>query len=449
MGIFAFYQHRLGRTDGVSLEVDKWRKVLEKQGHKVWYIAGNQDVPGGKFIPELYPFHEVTSRIIKNATVKLEDYPDGKALIEDVYRHSRKIKSSLERILEEIAPDVILPNNIFSVGYNLPGMLAMYEILEVSSFKVICHSHDFWWEEESKEVHPTCKEVVDFYMKYAPPDLPGIKHVVINTLAQRELKRRRNIDSVVIPNVFDFNQREWKLDDYNYDLRAKLGLSDSDIVFLQATRILDRKAIELSIDVVREVKRRRSILEGKRLYNGKTFTKNDRIVLLSAGYVEGIGAGKNYFDSLVKKAEREKVDVIWAADIISFDRKYDAGKKFYSLWDSYAIADIVTYPSIWEGWGNQFIEAVFARLPVVVFEYPVFKADIKPKGFKIISLGDKIIKDSDGLLKVDDNIIIYAAEECIQLLLDGKKRKEIVDTNFEIGRLNYSLEVLDRIISSL
>lgn len=32
----------------------------------------------------------------------------------------------------------------------------------------------------------------------------------------------------------------------------------------------------------------------------------------------------------------------------------------------------MTYPSLREGWGNQFIEAVFAKLPVVLLEYPVW-----------------------------------------------------------------------------
>jgi len=55
------------------------------------------------------------------------------------------------------------------------------------------------------------------------------------------------------------------------------------------------------------------------------------------------------------------------------------GKGLYLLsLDTYVFADIISYPSIFEGWGNQFIEAVFAKKPVIVFEYPVFKSDIKP-----------------------------------------------------------------------
>ena len=43
-----------------------------------------------------------------------------------------------------------------------------------------------------------------------------------------------------------------------------------------------------------------------------------------------------------------------------------AGKKVYTLFDIYPHADLVTYPSYYEGFGNAFLEAVYFRKPVVV-----------------------------------------------------------------------------------
>jgi glycosyltransferase involved in cell wall biosynthesis len=48
--------------------------------------------------------------------------------------------------------------------------------------------------------------------------------------------------------------------------------------------------------------------------------------------------------------------------------------------------DLVVYPTGWEGFGNQLIEAFAAGLPSIVFEYPVYREDIGPKGFEIVSL---------------------------------------------------------------
>lgn len=116
MAVLAFIQHRLGRTDGVSLEVDKWRAVLEQKGHTVHYIAGNDDVPGGCTVPELYPFHPVTERIIRNATRKLTDYQTPSDLVADVERQAARIKPQLESYLDSLKVEVVLPNNLLSVG---------------------------------------------------------------------------------------------------------------------------------------------------------------------------------------------------------------------------------------------------------------------------------------------------------------------------------------------
>jgi len=139
MANLAFLQHRLGRTDGVSLEVDKWRAILERIGHKVFYLAGNEDVPGGHSIPELHPMHPVTNRILMNATRELKDYPDGAALLKEVRAQADRIKPQILAFLQRQSIDLLFPNNLGSVGYNLPGMLALYESLKESGIPAVCH----------------------------------------------------------------------------------------------------------------------------------------------------------------------------------------------------------------------------------------------------------------------------------------------------------------------
>lgn len=451
MAVIAFTQHRLGRTDGVSLEVDKWRRVLEEMGHTVHYISGNDDVPGGNFVPEMYPFDPTTHRLILNATRELKDYPDGKALLADVIAHKEIIKAKFRAIVDRLGVELLVPNNILSVGYNLAGMLAVSEILKETGMKAICHSHDFWWE-DSGEVFPTCQEVIDLYLEHAPPAYPTIEHVVINRLGQRQLKERRGLDATVVPNVFDFDRPSWERDEYNRDFRAAIGLSETDIVFLQATRILDRKAVELAIDAVAELNKpaNRAILEGAPLYDGRRFGTGDKIVLVCAGYVEGIGLSGSYHASLVDKAAELGVDVIWAEDHVKHSRGTEDGRKIYSLWDSYTAADFVTYPSIWEGWGNQFIEAVYARLPVLLFEYPVYVSDLKQVGFDVVSLGSELSgKDRRGLVTVPAERMSAAAVEIIRLLQDRTARTRATDLNFKLAREHFSMQALKRIVSGL
>lgn len=445
MATFAFIQHRLGRTDGVSLEVDKFRHVLETHGHTVHYLAGNDDVPGGCFIPELYPFHEVTQRILQNATRELKDYSSPAELLAEVRQHAAKIKPPMLRFLREKKIDMVFPNNLQSVGFNLPGMLALHEVLEESDLPAACHNHDFWWE-DSGEVYPTCPEVVAFYEEHAPPVSPRIQHLCINRLAQAELKKRKGVDARVVPNVFDFNRPSWERDAYNEDFRSAIGLGPNDIFFLQATRILDRKGVELAIDTIAALNRpeNRLKLESQPLYDGRRFGPKDRLVLVCAGYVEGIGLRGNYPTLLSEKAAALGVDLIWCADQVKHSRgKTASGEKIYSLWDSYVCADFVTYPSVWEGWGNQLIEAVFAKLPVLLFEYPVYVSDLQQAGFEVVSLGQSVDRhDANGLVEVSPEKINRAAAEVIDFLQNKERRTAAVEHNFAQARQRYSYEAL-------
>ena len=451
MAVFAFIQHRLGRTDGVSLEVDKWRAVLERRGHTVHYIAGNDDVPGGHSIPELYPFHPVTRKIIRNATRALTDYAAPADLIAEVEEHSARIRPQIEAALDRLRVEVVVPNNLLSVGYNLPGMLALSRVIGERKIPTICHNHDFWWE-DSGEVYPTCDEVVELYRRHAPPDYPWIRHVTINRIGQRALAEERGISSTVVPNAFDFSQSGWVVDAYNGDFRAQLGIGPNDIVALQATRVLDRKAIELAIDVVATLSKPpyRARLEGT-LYDGRRFGPENDIVLVCAGYVEGIGLTASYPSHLAAHAAERGVRLIWAGERVAHSRgTAEGGAKLYSLWDSYVAADFVTYPSIWEGWGNQFIEAVFARLPVVLFEYPVWRSDLAHLGFDVASLGGEIAgRDERGLVHCPPDRLNGAAERIVEYLRDAAGRRRAVETNFETARKAFSYEALDRMVAPL
>ena len=87
--------------------------------------------------------------------------------------------------------------------------------------------------------------------------------------------------------------------------------------------------------------------------------------------------------------------------------------------DAFANSDLVTYPSIYEGWGNQFLETVFARKPVVVYEYPVYLTDIKSSGFDIISLGYKHTIGKNGLVDIENNILENAAKKSVEVLTNN------------------------------
>ena len=125
-----------------------------------------------------------------------------------------------------------------------------------------------------------------------------------------------------------------------------------------------------------------------------------------------------------------EVDTLFVSDIINEHRGRTAdGRKIYTLEDIYPHADLVTYPSTFEGFGNAFLEGIYFRQPVVVNNYSIYHKDIKPKGFQVIEI--------DG----------YVTEEAVQktswVLNDQRMRKRMVDHNFVLGQRYFSYEVLD------
>jgi glycosyltransferase involved in cell wall biosynthesis len=141
-------------------------------------------------------------------------------------------------------------------------------------------------------------------------------------------------------------------------------------------------------------------------------------------------------------------------DLCSQERSFTEKEKKYSLWDFYTIADFTTYPSILEGWGNQFLESVFAKKPVIVFEYPVLRKDILPKGFEVISLGDSFnVNDFLGIYQVEHEKVREVAKKCVDLIRKPELYRDMVEKNFKIGKENYSYEnlqyMLDKLFSSI
>jgi glycosyltransferase involved in cell wall biosynthesis len=434
-------------TDGVSLEANKWRSIFEEMGHTTYLCAGRFGSSPEVVVEEMY-HHSPEARLLNFNTFKaLRDYRDEKIYRSELYRFADVIQHKISSFIEEKNINLLVPQNLWSVGANPSVAIALTNIMHRYSLPAIAHNHDFYFERMDGYVltSPTAVEFTDCYL---PPRSDLVRHVVINSLAQKALYNRKGISSIVVPNIFDFEslprENPWGIDDFNQDFRKRIGLSKNDILILQATRIVTRKGIELAIDFVKALNspKRRAIMGKTGLFDGRKFDDNSRIVLVLAGYTLDDITGR-YKNLLAEKAENVGIEARFIEGSISERRSFLNGEKIYSLWDSYVHADFVTYPSQWEGWGNQFLEAIRAKLPILVFEYPVYQADIKNKRFNVVSLGSQIVgRDQFGLVKVSPEVIEAAADQAVILLTDPKIRHEAVEVNYRLGKKHYSTDAL-------
>jgi len=443
----AIAHFRVGETDGVSLEMEKWKIVLEKLGHEVIFLAGSKGSTDAYVIDELHYKHPLNDKFVTNAYDELVDYESPNQLKQAILDFSEVIERKLIKFIENEDIDLLVPNNIWSLGWGLPAGIAFAEAVKKTKTPCIAHHHDFHWERDRYQA-PTDPFITELLTTYFPPDLPHVRHVVINKIAQQELHERRGIEATVVPNVFDFSVPSWGIDDFNQDFREAINVGENDLLILQATRIAERKAIELGIDVVAEIMQpeNRDKLLNKPLPTDGIFTKDSKIVYVLAGLEESTS---DYLVGLKQKAETRGVDLRLVNERIEHSREVKDGRKHYALWDAYVHSDYVTYPSILEGWGNQLLEAVFAKKPMVVYEYPVYGTDIKSEGFSFVSLGDTHTVTNEGFVEVDHNLIEEAAKAIVDLLTSPEAYRQVTEDNFTVAKEKYSYEALGTYLAPL
>ncbi|MGD1819554.1 MAG: glycosyltransferase [Pleomorphochaeta sp.] len=430
--------YKVGGTDGVSLEMDKWKNIFNKMGHKVIMLGGEMDRE--IVYPPLYHISQIARDFYSYSFQNKPVFKNEEEYKDKLKHEVEKCEEIIEKFVDENNIDLVIAQNVWSVAMNIAVAIALENVIEKKHLKVLAQHHDFFWERKTGVIYG-CDFAQYVSNKYLPPVNPTYKHVVINQQGHDTLLRRKNLESTIVPNVFDFRAPLWKKDSFNKDFKKDIGLSDDDIIILQATRIVDRKAIELAIDVISNMNKFKDSLINKTLYDGRTFNKNSNFVLLLAGY-DGDDDSGTYLNRLKAKAKLKKVDLKVISSKVAHTRE-DSDEKIYSLWDTYVFADLISYPSYWEGWGNQFLEGLFAKKPMIVFEYPVFITDIKNKGFDYISLGSSYETDNNtDLVYIDDTITDKAAKESIEYLFDINKRQNSVEKNFEIGKEYFSMESL-------
>jgi glycosyltransferase involved in cell wall biosynthesis len=402
---------RLAGVDGVTFETAKWEAVLDAMGHELRLCAGEIDAL--RYQARLVPPMHFTWPPAARATASAFD-PDSDATA---------VRAEINRLAELLLPvlrdwvrvntlDALIVENAWAIPMQLPLGLALRRLVEETQVPTIGHHHDYWWERERFE-RCVVPELLD---EAFPPDLPWVRHVSINSLAARQLKERRGLDSVVIPNVFDFEvPRPRRHPAVRRRLRAELGMKpERGLLVVQPTRVVPRKGIELAIELV-----------------GRLEDPDAVLLITSPAGDEGL----DYLVELERLAERHRVRLAYAADRFAPDHEGKPLRPAHSLHDAYLAADLITYPSLYEGFGNALLEALFYGVPIVVNRYPVYVADIAPLGLRLV--------------EIDGAITDATVTEVRDLLANPRRMRENARHNFDIARRHLSYGLLRRRLAGL
>lgn len=410
-----FISSRFAGTDGVTLESAKWAEVLRDFGHLSFWFAGKLDKEAERsmLVDEAFFEHPANEEINARIWNTLRRPPEVTLQIQEMVG---RLKAALYEFVRKFEIDFLIIQNALAIPMHVPLGIAITEFLAETGMPAISHNHDFYWERSRFLVNA----VQDYLDMAFPPSLPNIQHVTINSAAQNELAWRKGLTSLLIPNVLDFeNPGRYPTAD-PADVREHLGLSSTDIVVLQPTRVVPRKGIEHAIMIISKLKDPRCKL----------------VVSHESG-----DEGDAYMEALVEQAVDAGVDLRFVHTSLQKDAAFDAqsgvpsGDGLYSLWDVYPCSDLVTYTSLYEGFGNALLETVLFRKPLVINRYSIWIEDIEPKGFRALSM--------DGFVT---NELVADVKRVLE---DDKWCREMTEHNYELAVRHYSYSVLLRSLRTL
>jgi glycosyltransferase involved in cell wall biosynthesis len=398
-----FVSTRFAGTDGVSLESAKWAEVLWEDRHVSFWYGGSLDRAAdiSLCIPEAHFAHAENQWINHQLWGRTRRSTETSRRIRGL---SEYLKDTLYDFVKHFELDLLIIENALTIPMHIPLGIAITEFLLETEMPAIAHHHDFHWERDRFQI----SNVSDYLEMAFPPRIPHLQHVVINETARDMLAWRKGVHCILIPNVFDYENPPDPVDEYAADLRAEIGLSETDRMVLQPTRIVPRKGIEHSIALMRRLR--------------------DPLCKIVISHPSG-DEGDEYRDQLVELAQDEGIHLVLCGDRIADRRQLNAsGHKIYVLKDLYPHADLVTFPSLYEGFGNALLEAIYFRKPVVVNRYSVFIRDIEPKGFRLPT--------------IDGFVSRKTVKDVRRILEDSEYRQELVDHNYEVARRYYGYPAL-------
>ena len=221
--------------------------------------------------------------------------------------------------------DLAVVENLCTIPLNLPAARAVARTL--AGRPAILHHHDPPWQ---RSRFASVTEL--------PSHDPCWRHVVINRLTAVQFAQR-GLHATVIYNGFDTHRPEGD----RAAMRAQLQVDEQTLLIAHPVRAIPRKNIPAAIAIAEE-------LGGLYWLMGQ--------------------AEEGYAPALEHILGEARCPVIH--------------RPVARTPDIYAAADLVVFPSVWEGFGNPPVEAAIWRRPCVVGAYPVAE-ELAEFGFRWFS----------------------------------------------------------------
>jgi len=225
--------------------------------------------------------------------------------------------------------DLVVVENLLTIPMNLPASRAVARVLQERP--ALLHHHDPPWQRDRY------RDIDEL-----PLDGRAWRHITINRLTATEM-RERGIQATVIYNGFEASPMAGD----RQGLRDAVAVASEELLVVHPARAIERKGVPDAVALAEEL-------------------------------------GATYW--LTGPPEEDFA--------LELDRRLAAARcrvihqPVENIDDLYAAADLVVFPSTWEGFGNVPIEASIRARPVAVGRYPVL-AELVELGMRWFHVDDR------------------------------------------------------------
>jgi glycosyltransferase involved in cell wall biosynthesis len=248
---------------------------------------------------------------------------------------------------------VVIVENLCSLPLNPPAATLVAEA--ITGRPAVLHHHDLPWQ------RPHLAHLG------GPPDDDRWLHVTINDLSRHELATR-GIGSFRVYNHFDCDP----LPGRRQMVRAELDVDLTARIVFQPTRALERKGIPTALALAEELE--------------------------AVYWILGPAEDGYDLDAALAGASTRTI----------------VGRPEGTVDDWYAAADVVAFPSSWEGFGNPTMEAAVRQRPLAIGHYPVAE-ELRAFGFEWYEPDDINVIDAPLELLVHNHEVARAHFNVVDL----------------------------------
>lgn len=241
----------IGGFSSVSLEFNKWHRVMSELGHDIFIITGKSRLffNNVTVMSDIFPENDFNLNF-SSRLFELTDHDTSD--INDFEQLAYRIEAIINNWVETNQIDLLIVENYFSIPVNLPVTFALYMLFQKLSIKKIVKHHDAFYRNNIEKLSSSTfiKKVM---LSCFPIEGENIFHISSNRLIKSYLKEKCHVDSIIIPYVINFTDSLILSNSYSSNLNENFEIQLSDKILMNFSDLLPSTSFDQILHLLENI----------------------------------------------------------------------------------------------------------------------------------------------------------------------------------------------------